>query len=156
MSHYSVGGARHLWVAYTKPIVLCSSEWAAEHDGDVPTLEEIVSIWDIPPKTHPNYNRKMDLLLCYVDELIPYCVGNDQWGKNTRQYHMMVSTVLINGKQRPMVTAKGEAMCWTIYANCIKKRNLVCSEIKANPKWTIPKFKGKDKSTHPYYDTPWK
>ena len=68
---------------------------------------------------------------------------------------MMVSTVSINGKDRPLVTAKGEAMCWTIYANCYKKWALICREIKEDPKWTIPKFKGKEKSTHPYYDTRW-
>ena len=108
-----------------------------------------MSIWGIPPMNDSNHQRKMDLLLWYVDDVIPYCVGNDQWGKNIRQYHMMVSTVSINGKDRPMVTAKGEAMCWTIYANCYKKWALICREIKEDPKWTIPKFQGENKSTHP-------
>ena len=46
-------------------------------------------------------------------------------------------------------------MCWTIYANCHKKWALICKEIKKDQKWTIPKFKGRDESTHPYYDTLW-
>ena len=155
MSGDSVDAARNLWVACAKPIVHCPSEWAAEHDGCIPTVEEIVGIWKIPQEDDPKYQRKIDLLLWYVDHLIPYCVGNDQWGKNTRRFNMMVTTVLVKGKAKPIVTAKGEAMCWTIYANCYKKWALICREIKEDPKWTIPKFRGKEKSTHPYYDTRW-
>ena len=157
MSVNSVDEARNLWVVgvCAKPIVLCSSGWGAKHDGIIPSVDEIVKVFDIPPKDDCNYERKKELLLWYVDDLIPYCVGNDQWGKNTRRYNMMVSPVLINGKAKPIVTAKGEAMCWTIYSNCYKKWVHICREIRADPTWKIPKFKRNNESTHQYYDTRW-
>jgi hypothetical protein len=114
-----------------------------------------VDIWKLPKKSDPSYKRKRELLLWYADELIPYCVGHDQWEPNIKKFHTMVSTITINEKPKPRVTAKGEGMARTIYANCIKKWNLVVAKQLANSEWKIPKYKKLEVDTHQYYNTLW-
>ena len=119
----SVGGDHIFCVPYTKQLFIPFSGWAKKHEGNLPELEEITSIWQIPEKTDPNYERKVELLLWYVDELIPSCVGHEQFGPNIRHYTMMVSIVNIDGKMVPQVPAKGESMGWVIYANFLFPKN---------------------------------
>ena len=68
---------------------------------------------------------------------------------------MMVSSIKINEEDKPRVTAKGEAMARTIYANCENKWKLVVAKQLANSEWSIPKYKKAVKETHQYYNTLW-
>ncbi len=68
---------------------------------------------------------------------------------------MMVSTIKVDDKFKVRVTAKGEAMARTIYANTLKKWKVTIPLLLIDPNWKIPKYKKADVSTHKFYDTLW-
>ena len=105
-----------------------------------PPPEVLEKVMELPPESDATYKPRLNMLLWYLDELMPYAVGNDQWGTKQRFHQMMTSTVMINGKPKPRVSAKAEAMLHVIYKNCYRKWVFVIPKIIANPDWRMPKY----------------
>ena len=81
-------------------------------------MEEIVTVYALPKKGTPTYERKRQILTFYSDELVAACVGDDQFPLKIRKYHTMTDTRMVDGKERPRASGKGEAMLRVIYTNC--------------------------------------
>jgi hypothetical protein len=118
-------------------------------------VEEIVTVYDLPKKGTENYQRKRAILTFYSDELVAACVGDDQFPLKIRKYHTMVDTRMIDQKEKPRVSAKGEAMLRVIYTNCHFRWELMAPEVAKDSDWKIPQYNKEDEETHNWWKTKW-
>jgi hypothetical protein len=118
-------------------------------------VQELENVMELPSRDDSTYEEKVELLLWYVDELLPYAVGLDQYNEKERHHKTMVSTVDIDGNPKPRVSAKSEAMLLVIYKNCYKKWKLIMPKMINNPGWRMPRYNKNNQETHKYHDTLW-
>ena len=121
----------------------------------MPTVEELDNVYTLPAPGHTTYAAKRELLLWYVDHLLPHAVGLDHYGPTIRQYKMPIAQVMINGKRKPFVTVKSEAFGRVMFANCRPKWMIIIPLKLQDEDWVIPAYSKDDNSTHPYHNTEW-
>ena len=124
--------------------------------GWIPSVEEIVEVYDMPKPTEDTYARKKLILTFYAEDLVRACVGEDQWPLEVAKVYTMVSYRDENDKDKGRrVTAKGEATLRVIYANCKEKWDKILPIRKDKPGWTVPLYNKDDSTTHDYWKTKW-
>ena len=113
-------------------------------------------MYNIPDKTDPTYQHKIEKLLWYVDIYLPATAGLGICGKVDRSYKTMGEAVELPNKTRvPMVPVEAEAFGWLMLENCQEKWKLIVPMKAKNPRWSIPQFSKDDSSTHQYHNTKW-
>ena len=105
--------------------------------------------------SHTTYAYKRELLLWYVDQMLPHMVGFEQYGPTVRRYKMPIAQVMINGSRKPIVTVKSEAFGRVMFANCRPKWMEVLPKKLEDDDWVIPAYSKDDAATHPYHNTLW-
>lgn len=144
---------------------------------DLPTLEEIENVWNIPQPpeplqegatiteedqaarddAHKKHKRAVKVLVWWVDRFLQYAVGLDFWGPNIRPFHLMTDKMVVegdpSGKEKVLVTTTSEAFAHLTYVNCRDKWIVEFKWRKANPvkkgkSLKMPKYKEDDPSTH--------
>jgi hypothetical protein len=114
-----------------------------------------VDVWNLPELEDPNYEAKLELLIWYVDVLLPAMVGHDQYGPNIRRFSMIVDKVTINNKKKPRVTVKSEAFGWVTWENCYDKWLNIIPKKNDDSDWVAPAYDKEDTSTHKWHVTKW-
>ena len=132
----------------------CLQEWFWANDY-VPTIEQMKDVYNLPDKSHEDYEHKKKFLLWYVDRYLPAAAGEASYGKTVRLYYMATDRKNIRGKERVLVESASEAFGWLLLENCYEKWCNICAKKKENPGWKIPKNKKSDPSTHPYNKCKW-
>ena len=118
-------------------------------------MQEIITVYDLLKKGTPNYQRRLDILTFYSDELVAACVGDCQFPLKIRKYHTMIDTRMIDKKEKPRVSAKGEAMLRVIYTNCHDRWEIMAPKVAHDNDWKIPQYNKKDEETHKWWKTKW-
>ena len=118
-------------------------------------MEEIVTVYALPKKGTANYERKRLILTFYSDELVAACVGDCQFPLKIRKFHAMTDTRLVDGKEKPRVSVKGEAMLRVIYTNCHCRWEKMAPEAAKDSEWKIPQYSKEDEDTHKWWKTKW-
>ena len=62
--------------------LVLSQEWMSEHDGNLPTTDELENVWDLPVVTDASsaeekakFAKKVNLLTWCLDVFLPKAVG---------------------------------------------------------------------------------
>ena len=106
-------------------------------------------MYNIPDKTDPTYQGKIEVLLWYADIYLLAAAGLTLYGKYNCCYKMMSEAVdLPNKKHRvPMVPVEAEAFGWLMFENCQEKWKVIVPMKAKNPRWSIPQFSKDDSSS---------
>lgn len=145
----------------------------------MPTVKEIEEVWDIPPspkipanetpeqaearKNTPEqqkYDRKVAVLLWWLDEFLPHAVGLEFWGPDVRCFHLITDKAIIDGDPsgvpKVYVTVTSEAFAHVLFANCRDNWTAQAKFAKNNKgtkksrKVKAPQYKHDDPTTHVY------
>ena len=144
----------------------------------MPTVEEVENAWEIPQgpkipeneteeqmdarKTSPEqrlYDRKLAILVWWLDDFLPHAVGLEFWGPDIRCFHKLVDKALIegdpSGKPKVYVTVTSEAFAHVLYANCrdnwmAQAQFVQDRKKKGGKKPKAPTYKLDDPTTHKY------
>ena len=146
-----------------------------EWKGELPTIEELENVWDIPeepldpneenegflpedvrftPEYAAEYNRKVYLLTWYLDVWLPMVNGVQWWGPMIRPYKLMTDLTDVRGEQKVIVTITSEAFGLLIYENCHEKWIEIFKwhneQPKARRKKAPPQYNSKKPETHKF------
>jgi hypothetical protein len=150
--------------------------WLQKNNGNLPTVEEIENVWDIPEEPEidededdpeealkelqntPEYRKyvlAIKVLLWWVDAFLPMAVGLEYWGPNNHPFHLMTDKTLVDGdnsgKEKCQVTVTSEAFAHLLFANSHDKWMADFAYFKNNPKAKkVPIYKKDDPSTFPH------
>ena len=138
--------------------------------GDMPTVEEIKSVYDMPPEPkEPNedaadaekeqcqvdkarYDRKKTIFVWYLNEWLPWAAGLEHWGPEIRIQKLPTDTILLaTGEEKVCVTCASEAYGLAVFENCHKKWKAGIPYMLENNKRSIPEWKKKKVETHKFY-----
>ena len=147
-------------------------------NGELPTVEEIETVWDLPQKpTEPVrgdedeetpefteamakytedlafYAKKEKLLTWYCTEYLTYAVGVETWN-NTNKCTKLITDVEkvqqdISGKKKVLIPVTSEAFGQVMFKNCREKWIALWKYRKEHgPKAKPPKYSKTDPTTH--------
>jgi hypothetical protein len=127
--------------------------------GYIPTLTEIQQVYATPEESlktsdPDKFNRWKDIALFYFDVYLPVLAG-DAWSKEKRCYSLMVETMEIDGKQRPLVPTSLEAFGFLVYENCLDKWTATAEEVAKNSRFKAPTYKKDKVDTHKFHTCKW-
>lgn len=144
----------------------------SNHDGKLPTLEEIENVWNLPEApdplqddaTHSSqeireykkaeqvYKRAVDVLVWWIDSFMEKAAGLEFWGPTVRPFRLMTDKILVDGdpsgKEKVLVTVTSEAFAHLMFKNHRDKWVADYELKKNNRKAKIPKYVKEDVSTH--------
>ncbi len=122
----------------------------------MPTLEDFTDVYNIPEKTDPAYQGKIDVLFWYIDTYLVACAGLYLCSVYNRRYMKMSEAVsLPNGDRVPVVPVEAEAFGWLMFQNCEAKWGTIVPLKVTDPNFKIPPYSKDNISTHQYHDTKW-
>ena len=121
----------------------------------MPTLDDLKTVYDLPPDTDPKYNEKKDILLWYFDSYLPAAAGNKAYGPTVRYYKRSTKSVKIGGLRLAVIPMQVEAFGILVFENCLPKWQHICPKKAEDPTWTVPKQKKDDPANDKYHVTKW-
>ncbi len=122
----------------------------------MPTLEDFTDVYNIPKKTDPAYQGKIDVLFWYIDTYLVACAGLYLCSAYNRRYMKMSEAVVLpNGDRVPVVPVEAEAFGWLMLQNCQAKWGTIVPLKVTDPNFKIPPYSKDNISTHQYHDTKW-
>jgi len=138
-----------------------STVWWKKHK-DLPTVEELVAVYDAPQSTMPHMSKGEELLLWYSDKFLPYAAGCEHYGTTVRQYQMAVEhKTLEDGTTRdkyPNVSIPSEGFALTMYDNSHDKW-IAIFKWHDEHGWgkgvKLPKYDKNDTTTHALHKNKW-
>lgn len=148
-----------------------------QHNGELPSVEDIENIWDIPElpehpedgeldidsdemqeftQAHNRYAQHCELFGWYMNDWLVMAVGQDAWGLDTRLNKLMVDKDKVpydnSGKAKVLVTVTSEAFGQLMFKNCRTKWLNVWAYKREHGKSAKPPAYVKDKEeTHKYH-----
>ena len=121
----------------------------------MPTLQDLLTVCDLPAEDTPNYQEKVDILVWYFDHYLVAAAGNCAYGKETRWYKHATKTIKVEGKNQSVVLWQAEAFGLLVFENCLEKWSHICPQKAKDPNWNVPKSNKKDARTLKYHATKW-
>lgn len=96
------------------------TEWFDEHDGELPTVQEMLDVWtncslnDLEKEE----NKKIrEFIIWYWDRWLPIAAGRAYWDEKHRYYELPTSMMDVAGEKKVHVTITSEAFALLVYHN---------------------------------------
>lgn len=121
---------------------------------ELPTVEELKTVFEIPPSSDPTFPRKKKVLTFYGDLFLPALMGTG-FDKTVRPYKLAVDKTTVAGKEKVIITKQREAFGLVLYENCFTKWQATVPDLSVNPKAKFPKRVQDDADTHKFHDCKW-
>jgi len=130
---------------------LNTAAWYVTRDGNLPTVEEMKKIYQLPSPDDPTYERKADLAVWYYTSYLPSASdGEANFGGQIPFHFLPTSRMFLNGKERIRVESASEAFGLLVFENCREKWKIDCQVMKETGK--KPVYLKKDPSTLKWKD----
>lgn len=100
-----------------------------------------------------NYERKVEVLLWFVDKFLPLVVGLECWRADLRRDYLLTDKIIFPGdkskKEKVLVTSSSEAFGVLVHKNCRTKwLNVHAWKKKHGDKPNPPDYDPEDETTH--------
>lgn len=117
---------------------LAHKEWYTAHNGNIPTVQNILDLWDQDIEAQTTEDQQ--LLLWYFDRWMPAVAGKLYWTQKVRYYKKLTDTMFIGagGDESVCVSSASEAFGLLILENCSEKWLHTFNLRKGNPSAKLP------------------
>ena len=141
------------------PVPFSAEFWGLHKE--LPTVDEIVNVYaaldepelaeDASEDNKKKRERKLKVLIWYLDEYMPKMASVTYWGPTIRPYKLMTDKMKIEGHTGVLVTSSTEAFALLQYENSRKKWIEIFKWKDANG-WrkTAPQYSSKKPETAPF------
>lgn len=121
----------------------------------MPTVDDLKTVYNLPPSTDDTYEEKKAVLLWYFDVYLPAAAGNDVYGPTVRYYKRSTKAIKVGGKVMPVITLQVEAFGLLVFENCLPKWTHICPKKAQDGGWSIPTRSKNKPENEKYWVTKW-
>ena len=119
------------------------------------TLEDMKTVYDLPPDDDPKYDEKKRILLWYFDIYLPAATGKEAYGPTVRYYKRSTKGCKVAGEGMAVIPQEVEAFGLLLFENCLPKWKHICPKKAEDPTWSVSQLDRNDKANEKYHETKW-